>query len=353
MSLAGTGRVDHPVTQLGVQFLLDSVRPDGSLPIDTNLATWATTLAINALASSGEDVAQLGCLEWLLSCQHHRRHPFTGADPGGWGWSDLSGAVPDADDTPGALLALAAWRDALSCTAEDRRRIEQAVAEGVHWLIGLQNRDGGWPTFCRGWGKLPFDRSGADLTAHVLRALWIWRDGRTTSLVQRAIQRGYRFLARQQRSDGSWVPLWFGNQDDDAEENPVYGTAKVLLAYDHSDLMRCDAARRAVAWLCKSQNDDGGWGGGPAQTSVVGGQRFSSVEETALAVEALLAAPSTPEIESAIHRGLIWLVEAVETGRYLHASPIGFYFAKLWYYERLYPQIFALAALARASRRYP
>ena len=45
------------------------------------------------------------CLDWLLSCQHTKRHPFTGADPGGCGWSDLSGAVPDADDTPGAILA--------------------------------------------------------------------------------------------------------------------------------------------------------------------------------------------------------------------------------------------------------
>ena len=34
----------------GVKFLVNSVRPDGSWPIDTNLATWNTTLAINALA---------------------------------------------------------------------------------------------------------------------------------------------------------------------------------------------------------------------------------------------------------------------------------------------------------------
>jgi squalene-hopene/tetraprenyl-beta-curcumene cyclase len=30
------------------------------------------------------------------------------------------------------------------------------------------------------------------------------------------------------------------------------------------------------------------------------------------------------------------------------ASPIGFYFAKLWYYERLYPLIFTVAALGQA-----
>ncbi len=91
MSLAGMGQAHHPVVRKGVEFLLASVRPDGSWPIDTNLATWNTTLAINALASSGEDLRELGCLDWLLACQHRQPHPFTGAAPGGWAWTDCSG----------------------------------------------------------------------------------------------------------------------------------------------------------------------------------------------------------------------------------------------------------------------
>lgn len=106
MSLASIGRHDHPVTQLGLKFILDSARPDGSWPIDTNLATWVTSLSINALGTrDGTEHLTPKLLDWLLSCQHRVRHRFTGADPGGWGWSDLSGAVPDADDTPGAC-----WR---------------------------------------------------------------------------------------------------------------------------------------------------------------------------------------------------------------------------------------------------
>jgi squalene-hopene/tetraprenyl-beta-curcumene cyclase len=31
-------------------------------------------------------------------------------------------------------------------------------------------------------------------------------------------------------------------------------------------------------------------------------------------------------------------------------SPIGFYFAKLWYYEELYPVIFTVGALQRVGR---
>jgi squalene-hopene/tetraprenyl-beta-curcumene cyclase len=350
MSLAGTGRADHPVARAGVRFLLDSARPDGSLPIDTNLATWTTSLAIQALAAAGDDVVELNCLDWLLSCQHRCRHPFTGADPGGWGWSDLSGAVPDADDTPGALLALAAWRDAPSCSAADRTRIEQAVGAAVRWLIGLQNRDGGWPTFCRGWGRLPFDRSGADLTAHALRALQAWRGHPAALDVGRAIRRGYRFLERQQRPDGSWVPLWFGNQDHPAEENPVYGTAKVLLAFKGNGRMQSPTAQRAVHWLCEAQGRDGGWSGGRGLVRATGDPAPSSVEETAVAVEALLAAPKDAASDQASQRGVSWLVEAIEGGRIMDAAPIGFYFARLWYYERLYPLIFAVSALGHAWR---
>jgi squalene-hopene/tetraprenyl-beta-curcumene cyclase len=350
MSLAATGRVLHPVVRAGVRFLLDSRRPDGSLPIDTNLATWTTSLAVNALAASGEDVAQLNCLDWLLSCQHRRRHPFTGAQPGGWGWSDLSGAVPDADDTPAALLALAAWHDAPSCSAADRVRIHQAAGEGLRWLAGLQNRDGGWPTFCRGWGRLPFDRSGADLTAHALRAWCTWREHPQALASRRRVARGFRFLKRQQRPDGSWVPLWFGNQDHPAEENPVYGTAKVLLAYAAGVGPPDPVAQRAIGWLCRAQNQDGSWAGGPGLTNLEGRPAAGSVEETALAIEALLAFPGNAEAAEACRRGLAWLIESVETGRYQEASPIGFYFAKLWYYERLYPLIFTVAALGQAMR---
>jgi squalene-hopene/tetraprenyl-beta-curcumene cyclase len=348
MSLASTGRADHPVTRQGFDFLLSSMREDGSWPIDTNLATWNTTLAMNALAGAGEDVSEVASLEWLLSCQHRVTHPFTGADPGGWGWSDLSGAVPDADDTPGALLALAEWARSPSCTVEDKKRINEAADAGIQWLLGLQNGDGGWPTFCRGWGKLPFDRSGTDLTAHALRALHAWKEGRAENpSYKAAFAAGLAHIEKSQQADGSWLPLWFGNQDVEGEENPTYGTAKVLMAYRDLDLTDTSAARRGFEWLMNSQNQDGGWGGGASMEARHGKGRASSVEETALAVEALLAVEDD-RFQPAISKGLAWLVEAVESDRHLESSPIGFYFAKLWYHERLYPLIFTVSALGRA-----
>ena len=75
----------------------------------------------------------------------------------------------------------------------------------------------------------------------------------------------------------------------------------------------------------------------------------SSIEETALAVEVLLDAG--PEAQDAVNNGLAWLVEQVEAGGLYKPTPIGFYFAKLWYFEKLYPIIFTVAALGRARRK--
>jgi squalene-hopene/tetraprenyl-beta-curcumene cyclase len=347
MSMAGAGRGLHPVVQKAVRFLEGAVRPDGSWPIDTNLSTWVTTLSINALADAGENLNQTALRRWLLDQQYRETHQFTSAAPGGWGWAPLPGAVPDADDTSGALLAM---RN-LGVTAES----SEAAKSGVSWLLDLQNRDGGWPTFCRGWGHLPFDRSSADISAHALRALAAWKKdfhsasfataGEREAYTRRmegAIKRGLRFLGRAQRPDGAWIPLWFGNQHAPEEENPTYGTARVLTAYRALNLIETEAARRGLQWLIRAQGDDGGWGGAP--------QTPSSVEETALAVDALLDCGEVDGSREALERGIRRLVESVEDGGFVNASPIGFYFAKLWYFEQLYPVIFCAGALGRALR---
>lgn len=365
MSLASIGRANHPVVVRGVEFLLASLRPDGSWPIDTNLATWNTTLAVNALAAGGEDVGDLNCLDWILSCQHQDVHPYTGAAPGAWAWTDLSGGVPDADDTAGALLALANMA-ASGRTDDDlshgdtttqptsSARILTAAQRGVGWMLDLQNSDGGWPTFCKGWGTLPFDRSGSDLTAHAIRALTVWKSRipNQSERIVDAVERGFRYLAGTQDPTGSWSPLWFGNQWHAKEENPVYGTVKVLLAYRDAGRLDTPPARRALDWLSAAQNRDGGWGGRPASEDLEAMEPCSSVEETALAVEALLSCGRAAAHEAAGLRGLEWLVDAVEANRHQDCSPIGFYFAKLWYYEKLYPLTFTVAALGRAARKF-
>ena len=98
-----------------------------------------------------------------------------------------------------------------------------------------------------------------------------------------------------------------------------------------------------VQWLAKAQNSDGGWGGDSAAPS--------SVEETGLAVEALARArgSNVSGHSAAIESGAAWLMERVESGAWCESAPIGFYFAKLWYFEKLYPMIFTVAALEEAT----
>lgn len=403
MSLAASGRASHPVALRCIEFLKTSIRENGSWPIDTNLATWVTSLAVHALSEDPDDDGAWATPEligWHLSCQHSRRHPFTGASPGGWGWTDLSGAVPDGDDTPGAILAaqqFAARMENWGQTAQEtRKRIADASHRGLSWLVDLQNRDGGLPTFCRGWGKLPFDRSSTDLTAHMIRAIDAVASGSGQSDcdirsepgpsgrdIRGARSKALRFLRREQRADGRWVPLWFGNQDEADEENPIYGTSRVLLAVA-GEKSFAEPRERAIEYLLSRQNADGGWGGGPslsawlakAQSRSPGektAQRIpfdgdplpccSSLEETAVAIEAiagvLRATRQSGEISSsprerrcteAIIGGVRFLVGAVVAGQHHQPWPIGFYFAKLWYHERLYPIVLTTAALGSTLR---
>jgi len=235
-----------------------------------------------------------------------------------------------------------------------------AVRAGVKWLLDLQNSDGGIPTFCRGWGKLPFDRSSPDLTAHALRAWTAWSNTLVDyphefAAVRRGCERALRYLQRSQRPDGSWSPLWFGNQLAPAQENLTYGTARVVQALAEmmqeasGGIVKEPQARaiepmlqRGLEWLFRAQNSDGSWGGA---SSVAG-----SIEETALAVEAMAAgieAPRSDKIMSAALRGAEWLVERTQGGEHFPPAPIGLYFARLWYHERLYPVIFTVAALGR------
>jgi squalene-hopene/tetraprenyl-beta-curcumene cyclase len=348
-ALSAAGLREHPVTRDCARFLAATVRPDGSWPIDTDLAIWLTALSVNALATDGDFAAVLSeedraaLLARLVEQQFNRIHPFTQSPPGGWGWTDLPGAVPDADDTSGVLLAL-------YHLGADAQEAQAAAVKGLRWLLNMQNGDGGLPTFCRGWGRLPFDRSCPDITAHALAAIDAWH-GKVGAGLRRqmddALRAGVLYLAGAQQADGSWIPLWFGNQSAAGQANPTYGTARVVRALNGlapGRLYGCDAmVGRGTGWLLNAQNTDGGWGGAAGTPS--------SIEETALAVAAL-----SPALHGqSFRRGTEWLVQRTSAGTRFDPAPVGLYFARLWYSERLYPVIFTVQALAsaRPARKAP
>lgn len=348
MSLCALGMPEHPVVKSGFRFLERTARVAGCWAVDTDLTIWLTSSAYDALAAGGVEFSQESTRRNLLHAQMRRAHPYTGAAPGGWAWTDKSGGVPDADDTAGVLLALARGDDAGAATTTVPI---ETVRAGVDWLLGLQNRGGGWPTFCRGWESLPFDQSAADLTAHVLRALLIWQKKYNPPRLGKAVEAGFSYLREAQTEAGAWVPLWFGSQRTADGKNPVFGTARVLRAFTAAQLFQDAAARRGVEFLLSAQNSDGSWG---SDAGISG-----TLEETALAVDSLLdyaetvwgAGLSTNRPEEACAKGVAYLTTRInESELPLPAAPLGLYFASLWYSERLYPLIWTTAALGRSLR---
>ncbi len=410
LCLAASGFGGQAAARRGAEFLINTRRANGAWPIDVDLSSWVTTLAVQGLWGAGgvasnleSDRARAEVCDALLARQWKVRHPFTGAAAGGWGWTDRDGAVPDADDTAGALLALYALNDEHfsipdsvpelhKCSGASLKMIwrfileggrprppgsrrrrpvalhqnqenvlnhfplradsdylrSQAVWRGVKWLLDLQNRDGGWPTFCRGWGRWPFDRSCPDLTAHALRALSVWRSALPAAFagrLKRAQRRGLSYLKRSQGADGSWIPLWFGCETAPEAGNPTYGTSRVLLGLRALADEAPETAGMLAAgegWLCAAQAQDGGWVGaaGCAPT----------LEETAWAVEALAESSDATALE-AVRRGIAWIENATAGGERLPLpATIGYYFSSLWYEEESYPMVFAAAALRRARR---
>jgi len=353
LCLVESGYRDLEVVRDGMNFLKRTQREDGSWPIDIDLSTWVTTLAVKSLRNNLDKVLSQGekqqITNHLLAIQNKQIHSFNGTPPGGWGWTSHSGSVPDGDDTPGTILAL------LALNQVNSEVVREAVLSGIGWLSQLQNSDGGFPTFSRGWGKLPFDQSCSDLTGHAILALAKTAQTFGDSLSQKQLSelkksfvRSVIYLEKHQDKSGFWLPLWFGNQQTADHTNPVYGTARVTvylnetlqtqLGNEYSVILKL-MIDRGCRYLTLVQNQDGSWGGAK---DIAG-----SIEETALAVTALVPNGFQEECTS----GMSWLAEKTKSDGIV-ASPIGLYFASLWYDEELYPLTAYLECLSAIKVMY-
>ncbi|HCE57293.1 MAG TPA: squalene--hopene cyclase [Prolixibacteraceae bacterium] len=347
LSLINSGFAETEVVKKGIQFLKRTQREDGGWPIDIDLSTWVTSLSVkafrgklNGFLDSDEQDKIADHYRWI---QNKTIHPFNGTKPGGWGWTNFSGSVPDGDDTPGAILAL--------LKLQPKEKIKTEIFAAIEWLRQLQNSDGGLPTFSKGWGKLPFDQSCADLTGHALLAVSAVAEEYYETLkpaekkmLEKMFQKTIKFLDSAQFENGSWLPLWFGNQHISNHTNPVYGTARVLTYLKdaavhkwHNYKTQTQLNRlidKGTAFLGSVQNADGSWGG---DRNIAG-----SMEETALTVSALASQKNIDLCNS----GLKWMKDYQQKQGFKPA-PIGLYFASLWYDEKLYPITACLEALIR------
>jgi len=350
LCLIESGYRDLDIVTDGIRFLKRTQREDGSWPIDVDLSTWVSTLAVKSLRNSINETldktAKQKVTNHFLAIQNKEIHPFNGTKPGGWGWTSYSGSVPDGDDTPGTILALIALNN------ENPEGIKTPILDGCEWLLQLQNSDGGFPTFSRGWGKLAFDQSCSDLTGHAIlafaKAIDLLGDSVSREKLQRIKKTWVKaiiYLEKHQDKNGFWLPLWFGNQFTKDHSNPVYGSARVT-AYLNDTLKTSIGKeyevilnlmiKRGCQFLVSAQNDDGSWGGAKGISG--------SIEETALSITAL-----TPNcFQEECISGLNWLAEKIKSDG-LVASPIGLYFASLWYDEEMYPLTAYLECLSIIS----
>src|SRR5262249_25733982 len=122
-----------------------------------------------------------------------------------------------------------------SSPAEARARIATldqlaaASSRALHWVLAMQNRDGGWGAFDRDNDHeflchVPFadhnamiDPSTPDLTARVLEMLG--QMGRRVG--DPAVDRAVAYMRKTQEADGSWFGRWGVNY--------IYGTWQSLV----------------------------------------------------------------------------------------------------------------------------
>ncbi len=346
---------------------------------------WETAFALEALAVCGtpnEDDAILRGVDYLerAQCtepQPRINQPRAGAPrTGGWAFQLGNHPMADCDDSGVVLAALGRCRS-------DTKGADP-IARGVAWIEGMQNPSGGWPVYVHGLPDKPpgkplylsasidltspttllsalvspppelGDPATADLCGRVLWGLGACGLTAENDTVRRAIE----FLARDQNADGSWWGAW----------NPAY-VATVSFALIGLATVSVDPKMpmlsRAIAWLLRAQNEDGGFGedarsyADPSHA----GRAKSTPPLTGIALRALAelnaSRAATPRTRAAADRAAAYLVRTQgadgswpNEGYLFTIIPPTFY---VWGHHRLYYPLFGLGrhrqvSTARAPR---
>jgi squalene-hopene/tetraprenyl-beta-curcumene cyclase len=231
--------------------------------------------------------------------------------PGGWAFQYANPHYPDVDDT--AVVAMAMDRAAPG-------QFRPSLARAREWILGMQSRNGAWGAFDADneyhyLNNIPFADHGAlldppteDVTARCVCMLAQMGEPAQDKAAKdkaakdkAAINRALDYLRTAQLPDGSWYGRWGMNY--------VYGTWSVLCALNAAGLDHAaPELRRAVGWLVRIQNADGGWGedGTSYRLDYRGHEPApSTASQTAWALLGLMAAG---EIDHpAVRRGIDYL----------------------------------------------
>jgi len=347
---------DHPIVVKAHKDLrdlfLDGPGPDEIRVQPCHSPVWDTGLALHALAEteiSADSDAARRATQWLLEkeCKFASDWKLKcpgGPEYGGWFFEFNNPHYPDVDDTAAVTMAL-------KRAGGDASR--PAIERGLHFLLAMQNGDGGWAAFDHTVDrplleKVPFadhnamqDPSCPDIAGRVLECLG--HNGFTPD--HAAVRRAIRYIQGQQDIDGGWWGRW--------GVNFVYGTWQVLtgLRAVNADMSQ-PWIQRAAAWLKRVQKEDGSFGetAQSYEDPTLKGKGESTPSQTAWGAMGLMAAcePNDPAIERAID----WLVSyQTEDGSWEEKWFTGTGFPKVFYLKyHLYRLYFPLTALARYRR---
>lgn len=313
LALQGYTTDDRSIRK-GLAALERMQRSDGRLPpfamSITDTADAHRTLHRTGVSKDNETLRRAA--QWLVDA---RTTPPNGSNPApavmfrrhhGGGWGLIPSAYSDWDDTALAVEALSPYDD-------------RVTADSVDFLFDVQNSDGSWTTYTTDFSPLTdrerervIDTVGREtyrglfvdpeanaVTAHALTALG--KHGYTVENNE-SVRRAVSALLSNRSDDGLWGAAWYNDY--------TYGTAAVLMAFDDVgvDMSRTEVQQAAES-IVERQNPDGGWGEQwtPDEPDY---HRWSesSVEQTAWAVQALLAAGLSPD-HSAVARGVDYLLD--------------------------------------------
>ena len=326
-------------------------------------STWDTGFAIQALNNVPKtpDVAEAihngtrFLLEQQVQAEDSKFKNFVDIDStGGWCLGRISDQPALSDVAAEAILAIAGG------TPE---RMSSSVAEkAVRYMLGRQNRDGGFGVYERQRSWVLLERlnpselfadamtefSSIECTASCLAALMKCKQlypEIDTPRVRQAIHRAEVWIRKAQLSDGAWQGNWGINQ--------IYGTlfgVKGLI--DSGADPNEPSLKRASSWLIDRQRPDGGWGehySGCCTRDYVPHPE-SQIVQTAWALIALLLT-NKPDLP-AITNGIKYLVDMQqENGDWPKQDPSGVFSRTVVLDYPLYRRYFPLRALGMYKQR--